>query len=319
MQTPDSIPIRYFNRYTQQLETEQVYGERWLRWAYETPVGRLSTRLMFKRVWFSVWYGWRMDKNKSKKRVVPFIQRYGVDAGEFLESPESYRTFNDFFYRRLKGSVRPIDLQAGVVVFPADGRHLGFQDLSRTAQVFVKGQSFDLLSLFGGDTDLAHRYREGSLVLSRLCPTDYHRFHFPAEGVPGVAHKIRGKLYSVNPIALRQNLSIFWSNRRQYTKIQTAHLGLVTMMEVGATCVGHIVQTYKPGAPCTRGQEKGYFKFGGSAVLLFFEKGAVQLSADLLEQTARGYELYARMGDALGLATPARGPTSIHAPGEDKA
>lgn len=292
-------PVYYYNRYTNQLEQEAIYGEPWLRWAYETRIGRRTTKLILKRAWFSAWYGWRMDGFSSQKKIKPFIEKYGLDASEFESDPVCFRSFNDFFCRKLKPSARPVDLGPHSVVFPADGRHFGFADSSKIDSIFVKGQRFDIAS-FLNSPKLASRYTGGALVISRLCPVDYHRFHFPVGGIPSTPHYIQGDLLSVNPIALRKNIRIFWQNRRVLTEIQTLSGAKVLMAEVGATCVGHIHQTFKPNHSIRKGAEKGFFKFGGSSTILLFEPGFITLSPDLIAQTARGYELFSKMGDVLG-------------------
>jgi phosphatidylserine decarboxylase len=222
-----------------------------------------------------------------------------LDPAEFADAPESYRSFNEFFYRKLKPAARPVDADEASVVFPADGRHLGFERASEIEGVFVKGQKFDLPALLG-DENLAARYADGSLILSRLCPVDYHRFHFPAAGVPGETRLIEGPLFSVNPIALRQRLAYLWTNKRTITELKSERFGTVLCMEIGATCVGTIHQTFTPGQPVAKGAEKGYFAFGGSSTLTLFEPGAVRLAADLLENSARQIELYARIGSVMG-------------------
>lgn len=288
-------PIRYFNRHTGQLETEEIYGEGLLRWTYGHPLGALALAALVKRRFFSAWYGRRMDTPASAEKVRPFIERYGLDAAEFLKNPESFRNFNEFFYRKLKPDARPIDAAEEAVVFPADGRHLGFAKASEISGVFVKGQRFDLGKLLGDD-HLAGRLEHGSLVLSRLCPVDYHRFHFPVAGVPGEARVIDGPLYSVSPLALRQRLAYLWENKRVITRLESDRCGSVWIVEIGATCVGSIRQTYTAGNHVTKGEEKGYFEFGGSSVITLFEPGAVVLAADLQEHSSRQTELYARVG-----------------------
>ncbi|MEO0796060.1 MAG: phosphatidylserine decarboxylase [Verrucomicrobiota bacterium] len=296
-------PIQFYNRYTQQIETEQVFGESWLAWAYESPMGKLTVELAAKRAWFSRWYGWKMNRRSSAAQIFPFIEDYGLDIAEFLKPPDAFDCFNDFFFRQLKPEARPIDEDPASVVFPADGRHFGWADSSKIDQVFVKGQTFDLEALLA-DAELAERFRGGAMVLSRLCPVDYHRFHFPAAGVPGapreVTRRIEGPLYSVNPVALRQRLSIMWTNLREVTILHSDEHGDVALVEVGATCVGSIVQTHVPGQWVGKGGEKGYFAFGGSSTITLFEPGRVRLADDLLEQTTAGRELYARMGDQMG-------------------
>jgi phosphatidylserine decarboxylase len=295
-------PIRYFNRHTGNFQTEQVYGEGFLRWSYGNPLGAISLAAFVKRPFFSKWYGRRMDKPESAARVRPFIAQYGLDPEDFAQAPESYQSFNEFFYRKLKPTARPIDADESSVVFPADGRHLGFQRASDIAGVFVKGQKFDLSALLG-DGELAARYADGSLILSRLCPVDYHRFHFPIAGTPGETRLIEGPLFSVNPIALRQRLTYLWTNKRAITELQTERFGTVLCLEIGATCVGTIEQTFTPGKPVAKGEEKGYFAFGGSSTLMLFEPGVVQLEADLLENSAQQIELYARIGSRMGRLT----------------
>ncbi|WOO42412.1 phosphatidylserine decarboxylase [Rubellicoccus peritrichatus] len=292
--------IHFRNRYTGKTETEQVYGGHWLGWAYNNPLGRLTVSLAVARPWFSKWYGWRMRQPASQKKIFPFIEEYGLDAAEFLRPPDHFESFDQFFYRQLKPAARPIDSSPDSVVFPADGRHLGFQDTSRITQVFVKGQTFDLPKLLG-DTNLAERFIGGSLVLSRLCPVDYHRFHFPAEGIPGAPNLVSGPLYSVNPVALRRRLAIFWENKREVTLLKTERFGDIAIIEVGATCVGSIVQTHVPGQHTEKGGEKGYFRFGGSSVITLFQKGKICLDDDLIKSTSEGLELYARMGDQMGV------------------
>jgi phosphatidylserine decarboxylase len=296
-----SDPIHYFNRYTNATETEQIYGEGFLRFAYQTPPGRLAVSWAIKRAWFSRWYGNRMDRWKSSLRVRPFIEKYGLNPAEFSQPLGKYHTFNEFFYRKLKPEVRPIDANPASVVFPADGRHLGFANASAIESVFVKGQHFDLTSLLGGNRDLAERYATGPLILSRLCPVDYHRFHFVTGGTPVSPKLINGPLYSVSPIALRRNLSYLWQNKRVITVIRTAHLGEVLQIEIGATNVGSIVQTAVPYQPAVKGGEKGYFRFGGSSTITLFEPGKVTLDADLLHHSSEQRELYAHMGDNMGL------------------
>ncbi|MFC7335776.1 phosphatidylserine decarboxylase [Haloferula chungangensis] len=290
-------PIQYFNRHSGQLETEKVYGEGFLNFSYANPLGAIPLHAMVKRAAFSKWYGQRMDDPKTRAKIAPFLETYGLDPADFADSPDSYASFNEFFYRKLKPEARPIDPDAPAV-FPADGRHLGFPKISAIDSFFVKNQRFDLGQLLADD-ELTKRFADGTLVLSRLCPVDYHRFHFPCAGTPGETRLINGPLFSVSPIALRRRLAYLWENKRTITRLETPDLGLVLCLEIGATCVGSIHQTYTPGQPVRKGDEKGYFAFGGSSTITIFEPGAVTLASDLLENTAKQIELYAKIGTAM--------------------
>lgn len=291
--------IVYYDRYRQETCVEKVYGDKALRWTYGTIAGRISLNAMVKRALFSHWYGWRMDRPVSKQKVAPFIKEYELDASEFVRGADDFANFNEFFFRKLKPESRPIDSDPSTVVFPADGRHLCIPDISQCDGLFVKGETFDLATLLDDD-DLTAQFADGSLLMSRLCPVDYHRFHFPAAGVPGSTRLINGPLYSVNPIALCQNIHIMTTNKRCVTQLETETFGTVLVLEIGATCVGGICQTYSAQTPTTKGGEKGYFRFGGSSTITIFERGRIRFDQDLVENSAQHRELYARVGDRMG-------------------
>jgi len=180
---------------------------------------------------------------------------------------------------------------------PADGKIMAYADISNS-DFIIKGFRFDLSSFLDNPV-LAQKYLEGTLIIIRLAPVDYHRFHFPVSGNLTPDKKIEGYYYSVNPFALRKKAEIFFLNKREYTIISNPLFGDVIMAEVGATMVGGIVQTYK-GNSVKKGEEKGYFKFGGSTVVLLFEKSKIDIDKDILINTANGYETAVKMGERIG-------------------
>ncbi|MDQ8180636.1 archaetidylserine decarboxylase [Pelagicoccus sp. SDUM812005] len=293
--------IRFYNRYSGQEEIEVVYGEGFLRWTYETTMGKIGLWLLAKRAIFSHWYGWRMNKPVSAERIRPFIKQYGLVEDEFLDPVESYSSFNDFFYRKLKDSARPLVKGEKEIALPADARHLGISNLGEVEGLFAKGQFFDLKALLGS-VSLADTYPRGTAVISRLCPVDYHRYHSPVAGKIVEQRLINGPLYSVSPIALRQSMGYLWENKRVLTVIETPDLGKVCFVAIGATCVGSIFMTAKEGDTVEKGGELGYFAFGGSCVITLFERDRVLLAADLAENGAKQLEVYAKVGDLLGVA-----------------
>lgn len=291
-------PIKFYNRYTGKIEQEKILGEKYLRWIYGTPLGKLSLHVLVKRAFFSSLMGMMKNTRRSAKDIPAFIREYKINTDELLVAPNEYKSFNDFFYRKLKDGARPI-AQGNVAVLPADGRHMGWQKASEMEGVFVKGQAFDLKALLGSE-ELAEKYKNGTVVLSRLCPVDYHRFHFVAEGTPDAPVRIKGPLASVSPYCLRQKLSWLWTNKREVTILHTTRMGDVVQLAVGATGVGSIFQTYTPGCRVEKGAEQGYFAFGGSTVMTFFEPGAITLAEDIVRNTAQQMETYAKQGDLLG-------------------
>ena len=291
--------IKFYNRYTGEIEVEQIYGERSLRWAHETGLGRLALKAFLTKPWLSALYGKRMNRAQSRDMIAPMIEEYGLDVSEFRDDPSDFEHFNAFFYRKLKPEARPIDDAADNVVFPADGRHFLIPELNNGANFFLKGKRFDIDSLFD-DSELANRFRGGSLVISRLCPVDYHRFHFPISGAYQSLSTLPGPLYSVNPIALFMKPDSLWTNHR-HVSLVTGKDGLdVGVVEIGATLVGGIHPTARTGA-VEKGDEKGYFSFGGSCLVTVWPRGRIRFADDLIKQSSQGVELYAKMGDKLGM------------------
>jgi phosphatidylserine decarboxylase len=292
--TPQN-PIQYYERERGQIKTEKVAGEKWLVWLYYNPIGEATLWAFAKRKLVSSIYGKMMDRTSSAKKINPFIEDFDIDMS--VAQKQEFSNFNDFFTRKLKDDARPIDISSNVVISPADGKILAYADISNSYFI-IKGYRFDVSS-FLDNPDLAQKYHDGALLIIRLAPVDYHRFHFPVSGNLSQNKKIEGDYYSVNPFALRKKAEILCLNKREYAIISNPLFGDVIMAEVGATMVGSIEQTFK-GSFVNKGEEKGYFKFGGSTVVLLFEKSKIHIDEDLLINTAKGYETTVKMGERIG-------------------
>ena len=300
--TPPQDPIQYYERNNAQLKTERVAGEKWLIWLYNNPIGEATLWALAKRKVVSSIYGNMMDRTSSAKKIYPFIDDFDIDMSGVQE--QEFKNFNDFFTRELKENARQIDTSSNIFISPADGKILAYADIGNS-DFIIKGFRFDVSSFLDNPV-LAQKYRDGTLIIIRLAPVDYHRFHFPVSGNLTSNKKIEGDYYSVNPIALRKKAEIFFLNKREYTIISNPLFGDVIIAEVGATMVGSIVQTYK-GSSVKKGEEKGYFKFGGSTVVLLVEKSKIHIDKDLLINTAKGYETAVKMGERIGNGSPVQG------------
>ncbi len=295
------MDITYIERKTGKKLKEKVYGRKLLSLLYgdgalkgffSTFLLPLLTRISF----FSSLFGYLQKQKRSAMKIEPFIAAYGIDASEFAEA--RFESFNDFFIRKLKSERRPIVSDPDQLALPADGRYLVFPHFDR---FFVKGQEFDL-HRFLQDSGLSDRFADGAMAIARLCPTDYHRFHFPCDGISSRPRLINGFLYSVNPMALRKKIAILAENKRMVTEIETDRFGKILYIEIGATCVGSIQQTFPPGSPVRKGDEKGYFEFGGSCIVLLFEKNRIEFDPDFVANSMQGLETLANFGDSLGRA-----------------
>jgi phosphatidylserine decarboxylase len=203
---------------------------------------------------------------------------------EVLLPIETFRTFNQFFYRALKDDARPCSApnEPKVVVSPADCRSVVFDQLEEATSIWVKGREFSIERLLGNAyPEDAARYKNGALGVFRLAPQDYHRFHVPVDGIMGEPRTIEGEYYTVNPMAIRSALDVYGENVRVLVPIDSVVHGRVMVVCVGAMMVGSTVITRKAGDKVARAEELGYFKFGGSTLLVLFEEGVVNFDSDL--------------------------------------
>lgn len=298
--------ITIIDRQTGEKSIEKVYGSSALKLLYGNDlvtklIGAPLLHILIKHALFSKIYGYFQKSKSSRKKIKTFIKNFHIDTSEFLLRVDQFESFNDFFIRKLRPEVRPICGQEDVAIIPADGRYLFYQNIDETTGFIVKDQKFHLETLLG-NKDLSQKYVGGSMVLARLCPTDYHRYHFPVDCVAGDTKIINGWLYSVNPIALKKNIHIFTKNKRTLTELDSEIFGKVLFLEIGATSVGSINQTYIPHQTYLKGDEKGYFSFGASSLILLFEPKSIQFDADLLSATASGFEIKCLMGQHMGIA-----------------
>ncbi len=292
--------IKLYNRRTGEYETEKVAGAGAMKYLYGTGPGKAGLELLVKRKLYSCLSGIFCDSRFSKGQIPGFIASFGIDMSFCEKKEEEFKSFNEFFIRKLKPEARVFAEDPELLPCPGDGRLKAWRDIDTDRLVQVKGFTYSLKELIG-DERLAAAYRGGLCLLLRLAPVDYHRFHFVDGGVCGESHPINGYYYSVNPIALERVAYVFCRNKREYGILHSENFGKILYIEVGATSVGSIVQTYTPGKKVARGEEKGYFKFGGSTLLLFLEKGRAAIHGDILEQTEMGYETKVLAGETIGV------------------
>jgi len=297
----ETLKIQYIDRETNEIKDEKVAGERYLKWLYDSSIGMSLLELLIKKGIFSYLYGKLQDTSISKRKILSFIRNYDIDMNDFAKCLEDYKSFNDFFCRKLKTGVRPLDDRVDRLISPADGRLLAYENIDINALIQIKGSTYTLEELIG-DKSLAESFNQGCCLIVRLCPTDYHRFHFPDAGLSEEARSIKGDYYSVNPIALKTKARLYCRNKRHFTIFHSSNFDDILLIEVGATCVGSIVQTFIPNQYIAKGDEKGFFKFGGSTVIMFLKPGRIQVDRDILVNTEKGFETKVKMGMGIGTA-----------------
>ena len=283
--------VEYIDRASGERVVESVMGDRALRFAYETLLGRTLWPVLFGSRLVSAVLGRRYDAPRSKKDIAALAAIPGCRPEEAEKPLADYASFNDFFTRRLRPGARPV---GEGVVSPADGRLRLFLDADADTPFPLKGATRALRAVFDGAAP-AGRY---DVAVIRLAPVDYHRFHFPcACTTEGPVRVVPGRYHSVNPIALVRAPDVYADNERQIVKCRAA-FGDFWLVDVGAFGVGTIVQTYS-GDRHAKGDEKGYFKFGGSTVILVAAAGALAFDADLVANSAAGLETRVLCGERI--------------------
>jgi phosphatidylserine decarboxylase len=289
----------YVDRQTGQMRHDPIYAYRFLDWAYNSSMGWLLTNFVFSRRIVSQLYGWMNKRRWSCRKIPAFVDSMDVDMDECVRPMNEFTSFNDFICREIDLSRRPIVCDPAVCVAPADGRVLAYPIVDEGASLAIKRNQFAVAELLG-DPAPARRYVNGSLLIFRLYLTDYHHFHFPADGVPHRPSSVRGKYFAVSPYSRRRHVPFLKENHRVLTEFESDRFGTVAMLEVGAFTVGSIQQRFKPGVRVHKGDHKGVFELGGSVVVLLFEPGAIQLDEDLCNNTRSGLETYVRLGESVG-------------------
>ena len=290
------MTIHIVDRKTKNVEEEIVYGESVLQLIYKQTVFSKCLRALISKLPLgSYLFGLWQKSRFSKKQIAPFIKKFQVNASEAED--RDFATFNDFFIRKLKKSARPISKDG--VVAPADGRYLAFENIALSQEIWVKGQKLSLPKLLAVSEKEAKKYEGGSLIIARLAPPDYHRFHFPIDADPSRPKLIGGYLFSVNPVSLKTNISYLSQNKRVIVSLKSGIYGEAAFIAIGATNVGSINFTYNAGKSYSRGDEMGYFSFGASMCINIFEPGKIIVAKDLLENTKSGLETLCQMGDSL--------------------
>lgn len=278
------------------METELVYGENWLRWLYESRSGQLLADTVLSRAWISKLYGAYQNSALSARKVAPFVRNFSIPLEEYEE--QRYSSFNDFFIRKFRPGARKFPDAPHEMGACAEGRVLAYAEVAPQTSVPIKGTVLTVDSLLS-NFEYARMFSGGPAFVLRLCPTDYHRFHFPDQGQTLERYRVAGRLHSVNPVALHYDPKILVTNERQVSILETQNFGRLAYIEVGALCVGKIVQTHSPLLGFKRGDEKGYFLFGGSTVVLVGEKGKWKPEPDLLERSEAGIESRVRLGETI--------------------
>lgn len=270
--------------------------DRFLADAYASPVGRALMKFLGNPV-FSKLGRILLDSKASVSAVHWFAEKNNIELSEYEE--REYNSFNDFFTRKIKPGRRFVTKDDKILVSPSDGK-ISAYEITNSSAFVIKNSVYSVASLLR-DSKLAKRYNGGTALIIRLSVDDYHRYCYPCNGMKSHNRFIGGVLHTVNPVVSKY-LPVYKENCREYCMIRSDNFGDVIQMEVGALLVGKITNVHKSVCKVFRGDEKGYFEFGGSTIILLLEKDKAQVCQDLLENTKKGFETKVKQGEAVAEA-----------------
>lgn len=235
-----------------------------------------------------------MNSSLSKRKISSFVQKNHIDLHQYEKV--DYKSYNEFFTRKILPEYRPIDKEETHLIAPADSKVSYYPITSKTI-LTIKDTRYTIEELLQSET-LAKQYQKGVCLIFRLTVDDYHRYSFIDEGTKEKDVYIPGVFHTVNPIA-NDYYPIYKQNSRSYSLLHTKNFGDVIYMEVGALMVGkicnHDIETYY------RGQEKGYFEFGGSTIVMFFKENQIVVDKDIIFNSLNNYETKVQLGEKIGV------------------
>lgn len=280
--------MKVYDRVTKEYGEEKEFQEKALKFLYGTVFGRILLKLIFSRPWYSKLQARYQNSPKSQKDIRPFIKEYQIDMTGY--DMADFRTFNDFFTRK-----RPYatDTKDGELMAVCDGKLCVY---SMKDVLCIKNVKYTLGELLGEE----NCFSSGRCLVFRLAVNDYHRYVYPDEGTICKHYKIKGALHTVRPISSKYK--VFSRNYREVTIMETKHFGKVIQVEVGAMLVGKIVNHRTEGS-FRKLEEKGYFEYGGSTIILLMERD-IAIDEDILEQSLKGIETQVHIGERIGRMLP---------------
>ena len=265
-----------------------------LSFLYNTYIGRLILTPLVKSKFVSNIVGKYMDSFLSKIIIKPFIKANNINMDDYVKC--KYKSFNDFFIRKIKKEKRKVDMRQNSFISPCDAK-LTYYKINQNLTFKVKNSTYTLESLIN-DNKLCKKYKDGLVLVFRLSPDDYHRYIFIDDGIIINNYKIDGFFHTVNPVSY-DKFKVFKENTRECTYIKTNNFKNIIQIEVGALLVGKINNKIINGN-IKKGLEKGYFMYGGSTIILVLEKNTIKLDKEILDNSKNGYETCVKCGEKIG-------------------
>lgn len=244
------------------------------------------------------------ERWKKGGDVKEFIKDYKIDWKNakkckddktLKQCVEKFTSKNEFFQREISDII----IQDSYLVSPAECRLTYYNTITESKELWIKGKNFTIKNLLNNES-IYDKFLNGSIMICRLAPDDYHRFHFPVDCVYMGGYKLNGEYYSVNPIIVNSSVDVYTENKREIHSLYNSYFGNIAFIIIGATCVGSIeVENLKEGKFYTKGKLFGKFGFGGSTIVMLFEKQIKNINSIILNNSLNKKETYVKVGNNL--------------------
>lgn len=262
---------------------------------YCTFIGRLLLKIIVLRPVSSL-VAIYMNSRLSKPRIKRFINKNDINKFEYDD--RRYKSYNDFFTRKVISCKRPIMGNKNILISPCDSKLLAYT-INDDLTLKIKGSYYSINSLV--EKDIMDEYKGGIALVFRLSVDNYHRYCYIDNGTKSKNYYIKGVLHTVQPLSISK-YNFFKTNSREYTILYTDNFDKVIEIEIGALMIGRIKNNHQE-YTFKKGEEKGYFEFGGSTIVLLFKKGVINLDKDIIENSKEEIETIVKYGEGIGKNT----------------
>ena len=279
-----------YNRKTKEYFEEEESQQNILKFLYTTYIGRFLLNRIAIKPNFNKWWGLQYKSLKSNKKIEPFIKKYNIELGDYKIA--DFNSFNDFFIRKKDINV---DRIKNHLIAGSSGK-LSVYKIDDTLKLQIKNSVYNINDIVENNIDMKE-YKKGYCLVFRLSLTDYHRYIFIDDGYLKKYFEIDGVLHTVRSIS--NKYKVFIRNKRSISLLNYKKLGEVIQIEVGALTIG-VIKNMKKSIFC-RGEEKGYFEYGGSTIVMFFKEGSIEIDEDILKQSEKDIETQVEIGEKIGV------------------
>ena len=282
----------YYSRQRNSKENIITESSKTLNFFYCTFIGRILLKIVTTKFISNI-IGLYMNSKMSRNKIKKFVTKNNINTFEY--EYRNYKSYNDFFTRKVIPYKRPINARTDILISPCDGKLIAYK-INEDLTLNIKDSYYSIDSLVEGN--IINDYIDGYALVFRLSTDNYHRYCYIDNGTKGKNHYIKGVFHTVQPISLNK-YNFYKTNSREYTILNTKNFGKVIDIDIGALGVGRIKNNHEK-YEFKKGEEKGYFEFGGSTIVLLIKKNIVNLDKDILENSKENIETLVKYGERIG-------------------